>query len=282
MNAKRSNGSLRKEKKVKETLDMIHRYKTLLLVELSGFPSSNLERLKKELRSKADMLFTNKVVICNALKQVDEKVAEKAEEARIPMLILSNLDPFELMRVFFENKDYKKAKAGEIAKQDISLPSGPTPFPPGPMLSQFSSIGVKTKTEGGKISIVSDTVVVRKGNVIDAKVAAILASMDIKPDELVLDVESAISDGVKFDKDLLYTTKEDYLRYTLDAFTEALALSLKAGIINRFSIVPMIKKIYIGVKFLSVDRGIISKSTIKDILARASLENAALAKLVRG
>jgi large subunit ribosomal protein L10 len=281
MNKKRSTGSMKKEKKVKEILEVTHKYKTLILVELNGFPSSNFERLKKALRSKASIIFTNKIVVYNALKQINENLSEKAKKAKIPVLILSNLDPFELMEVFFENRDYKKAKTGETAKENISLPSGPTPFPPGPMLSQFSSIGVKTKTEGGKISIISDTVVVKKGEKISEKVAAILASMDIKPDELILDVESASSGGVIFDRSILYTRKEDYIRRVSEIFAEALTLSVNRGIINKFSITPLIKKIYIGVKFLSVDRGIVSKSTINDILARASLENAALAKLVQ-
>ncbi|MGC8682161.1 MAG: 50S ribosomal protein L10 [Candidatus Acidifodinimicrobium sp.] len=281
MKKERSNGSIKKEKKVKEVVGAIHKYKTLILVELSGFPSSNFEKLKKSLRSKADIVFTNKIVVYNALKNINEGLSEKAKKAKIPVLILSNLDPFELMRIFFENVDYKKAKAGEVAKEDIMLPSGPTPFPPGPMLSQFSSIGVKTKTEGGKISIVSDTVVVKKGEKISEKVAAILASMDIKPDELILDVQSATSDGIIFGREVLYTKREDYINMVSKTFTEALTLSINAGIINRFSIVPLIKKIYIGVKFLSVDRGIVSKSTINDLLARASLENAALAKLVQ-
>ncbi|MBE5728574.1 50S ribosomal protein L10 [Candidatus Parvarchaeota archaeon] len=281
MNKKRSTGSIKKEKKVKEILEVTHKYKTLILVELNGFPSSNFEKLKKALRSKASIIFTNKIVVYNALKQINENLSEKAKKAKIPVLILSNLDPFELMEVFFENRDYKKAKTGETAKENISLPSGPTPFPPGPMLSQFSSIGVKTKTEGGKISIISDTVVVKKGEKISEKVAAILASMDIKPDELILDVESASSGGVIFDRSILYTRKEDYIRRVSEIFAEALTLSVKRGIINKFSIAPLIKKIYIGVKFLSVDRGIVSKSTINDILARASLENAALAKLVQ-
>ncbi|MBE5729675.1 50S ribosomal protein L10 [Candidatus Parvarchaeota archaeon] len=281
MNKKRSTGSIKKEKKVKDILEVTHKYKTLILVELNGFPSSNFEKLKKALRSKASIIFTNKIVVYNALKQINENLSEKAKKAKIPVLILSNLDPFELMEVFFENRDYKKAKTGETAKENISLPSGPTPFPPGPMLSQFSSIGVKTKTEGGKISIISDTVVVKKGEKISEKVAAILASMDIKPDELILDVESASSGGVIFDRSILYTRKEDYIRRVSEIFAEALTLSVNREIINKFSIVPLIKKIYIGVKFLSVDRGIVSKSTINDILARASLENAALAKLVQ-
>ncbi len=281
MNKKRSTGSIKKEKKVKEILEVTHKYKTLILVELNGFPSSNFEKLKKALRSKASIIFTNKIVVYNALKQINENLSEKAKKAKIPVLILSNLDPFELMEVFFENRDYKKAKTGETAKENISLPSGPTPFPPGPMLSQFSSIGVKTKTEGGKISIISDTVVVKKGEKISEKVAAILASMDIKPDELILDVESASSGGVIFDRSILYTRKEDYIRRVSEIFAEALTLSVNRGIINKSSIAPLIKKIYIGVKFLSVDRGIVSKSTINDILARASLENAALAKLVQ-
>ena len=181
-----------------------------------------------------------------------------------------------------DNKAYTKLKAGEAAPEDIVLPSGPTPFPPGPMLSQFSSIGVKTKNEGGKIAIVADTVVVRKGEAVQEKTASILSSMEIKPKELMLSVRYALNGGLVFPASLLYRSRDEYAEAVRQTFSRSLALSVGRGILNRYSVKSVIKKIYIGVRFLSVDRNIVSKSTIKDILVKAAVQANALTKISGG
>ena len=279
---KASRGSAEKKGRAEVLTKKIAGYKSVALVEASGFPSDNFEQVRKIFRGKADFVYTNKVVIYNALKNSHPTLAEKVKEVRMPVLMLTDLDPFETTRIAMENKAYTKIKTGEKAPMDIVLPSGPTPFPPGPMLSQFSSVGVKTKNEGGKISIISDTTVVKKGEPVSEKVASILSSMDIRPKELMLSVSYALTGAITFGKEILYRTRESYLSDVSKAFSESLALSIGAGILNKYSIKSVIKKAYIGVKFLSVNRNILTKSTVNDIITKASLQADALAKITGG
>ena len=279
---KASRGSAEKKGRAEVLTKKIAGYKSVALVEASGFPSDNFEQVRKIFRGKADFVYTNKVVIYNALKNSHPTLAEKVKEVRMPVLMLTDLDPFETTRIAMENKTYTKIKTGEKAPMDIVLPSGPTPFPPGPMLSQFSSVGVKTKNEGGKISIISDTTVVKKGEPVSEKVASILSSMDIRPKELMLSVSYALTGAITFGKEILYRTRESYLSDVSKAFSESLALSIGAGILNKYSIKSVIKKAYIGVKFLSVNRNILTKSTVNDIITKASLQADALAKITGG
>ena len=158
----KSKGALQKEKKAEELQKKIKEYKTIGIVEMLGYPSESFERLKKVFRGKAEFVYANKVVIYNALNKLNLPLKDKIAEVRMPVLILSNEDPFELSSEAMKNSSFAKLKPGETVEKDIILPAGPTPFPPGPMLSQFSSIGVKTKNEGGKISIVSDSIVSKK------------------------------------------------------------------------------------------------------------------------
>ncbi len=278
----KSKGSKKREESAEKLSKQIPRYKTIALAEVSGFPSDNFEQAKKAFRDKADFIYINKVVIYNALKKTSQELADKVYLTKMPVLVLSNLDAFELARIATENKAYAKLKEGEKAPEDIILPSGPTPFPPGPMLSQFSSIGVKTKNEGGKISIIADTTVVKKGDAVSDKIATILSSMEIRPKELMLSINYALNDKILFSKEILYKEPGEYLNELAIAFKSSLSLSVTRGILNRYSIKPLIKKIYIGVRFLSVDRNIVSKSTIKDILAKAAVQAGALTKVTGG
>ncbi len=278
----KSKGSGKKAKAAEELSKKLAGYKTLALIEVSGLPSNSFEQIKKVLRGEADFIYTNKVIIYNALKNVNSPLAEKVESIKLPVLLISNLSPFEIVKKAISNKTYAKIKVGEKASEDIVLPAGQTPFPPGPMLSQFSSIGVKTKNEGGKISILSDTVVVKKGESVDAKVASILSSMDIRPKELVLSILYAFNDKLIFRKEILYRGREEYISDVKNAFSEAVLLSTRTGILNAYSIKPIIKKIYIGARFLSLNRNIVSKSTIKDILARVSIQAGAVDRIIGG
>jgi large subunit ribosomal protein L10 len=279
---KRSKGSLQKEKMATELNEKIKKYKTTGIIEISGYPSESFERIKKVFRGKADFVYANKVVIFNALNKAGYSLAEKVKEVKMPVLLLSNEDLLDIASEAMENSTFTKLKAGEISENDVILPSGPTPFPPGPMLSQFSSIGVKTKNEGGKISIVSDTTVVKKGEKVNEKIAGILSSMDIRPKELVLSIAYAYDGKTIFRKDLMYIKKETYINDISRIFNAALEISVTGGIINKYSIKPMIKKIYIGVRFLSVNRNIVSSSNARDILAKAANEANALNNVIGG
>ncbi|MGC8533562.1 MAG: 50S ribosomal protein L10 [Candidatus Parvarchaeum sp.] len=279
---KKSRGSLQKEKMAAELNEKIKKYKTIGLVEIAGYPSESFERIKKVFRGKADFVYANKVVIFNALNKAGYKLAEKVNEVKMPVLLLSNEDPFDIASEAMKNSTFTKLKAGEVSENEIILPSGPTPFPPGPMLSQFSSIGVKTKNEGGKISIISDTTVVKKGEKVNEKIAGILSSMDIRPKELVLSIAYAYDGKTIFKKELMYTKKETYINEVSKIFNAALQISVNSGIINKYSIKPLIKKIYIGVRFLSVNRNIVSSSNARDILAKAINEANALNKVMGG
>ncbi len=272
----KSKGSSAKAKLAAELNEKIKKYKSILLVDINGFPSPNFEKIRRILRGRADFVYTNKVVIYNALKGINNDLAEKAETLRMPVLLLSNEDPFGLAHVAVENKSFAKIKEGEESPEDITLPSGPTPFPPGPMLSQFSSIGVKTKNEAGKISIVSDTTILKKGETASAKIANILSSMDIRPKPVVLSIAYAFSEGLVVAGALLYKSVADYIDEVKTAFTRTLSLSVGRGILNRYSVKSIIKKVYIGVRFLSVNRNIVTDETIGDILAKATAQANAL------
>lgn len=278
----KSRGSKIKQKESENLSKTISKYKTIALVDMETFPSSSFEEIKKVFRGSVEFVYTKKVIIYNALKSANKELAETLMSIRMPALALSNEDPFDIANIVMENKTYCRIKAGDTAPDDIVLPAGPTPFQPGPMLSQFSSIGVKTKNEGGKISIISDTTVVKRGEKVPEKIATILSSMDITPKELLLSITIASNGGIMFGRSVLYKSRGEYISEISAAFQRSLSLSISRSILNKYSIKPVIKKIYIGVKFLSVNRNIVSKATIKDIIAKATMQKIALAKLTGG
>ena len=75
------------------------------------------------------------------------------------------------------------ARGGDIASFDIVSSCKNTGIAPGPMLTEFKEAGIPTKIDQGTIWIAKDTTPVKKGEVINEKLASILGKLDIKPVE---------------------------------------------------------------------------------------------------
>jgi large subunit ribosomal protein L10 len=91
------------------------------------------------------------------------------------------LDTFELAGELVRSKTPSKAKAGQVAPEDIEIQAGPTDLVPGPAISELGAVGLKVQVEGGKLSIKENKVIVKKGETISQKAADIMSKLDIKP-----------------------------------------------------------------------------------------------------
>jgi large subunit ribosomal protein L10 len=111
-----------------------------------------------------------------------------------------------------DNKASVKAKADQIANEDLIVEAGPTDIPAGPMISEFAEAGIKVKVENGKLSIIKDTVVTKKGEKIKANVAGILSKLDIIPFKIGLNPlaaydskENKVFKNIKIDKEKTFS-----------------------------------------------------------------------------
>src|SRR5437667_12888949 len=75
------------------------------------------------------------------------------------ILLFSELNPYALIILLDKSKVRVPAKAGDIATGEIMIPAGNTGLPPGPVISEYGEIRVKTKIEGGSIRVATDSVV---------------------------------------------------------------------------------------------------------------------------
>src|SRR4030066_1327364 len=96
------------------------------------------------------------------------------------VFLFTNGNPFKLAMNLDKSKVQSFAKAGDVALKEVSLPAGNTGISPGPMISKFSTLGVKTRIESGNIWVTQDTVITKKGAVITADMADLLQRLGIK------------------------------------------------------------------------------------------------------
>src|SRR3989338_2085586 len=114
----------------------------------------------------------------------------------MPALLLKKENPFSLYKILKKSKSSASAKAGQIAPRDIIVPAGPTPFTPGPVISEFAALGIKAGVEGGKVAVKQDTTACKEGKPINAPLASMLARLGIEPMEIGLNLVAVFENGV--------------------------------------------------------------------------------------
>lgn len=175
--------SERKKKAVLDLSKLLKEKKTFLIASIKNIPGSQFQEIVKRLRGKAVVKVPKKNLIIKAidvskneeLKKVEEKIGSDFA------LLFSDTDCFELAIDLIRKKSPSKAKAGQIAPEDIEIPAGPTDLVPGPAISELGALGIQIQIENGKITIRAPKVLAKKGTKITQAAADMMSKLDIKP-----------------------------------------------------------------------------------------------------
>ena len=245
-----------KIKLVKEIADKIKAHRTLLIASTKGLPSSQFHEIKKNIRSKAEIKVAKKNIVLRALDEVKSSALDslKPQIGANIALFFSDEEPFALSGILADNQSPTKARAGDIAPEDINVEPGPTDLVPGPAISELSAVGLKVAVEGGKLAIKLPHTIVRQGDVIKENVAAVMAKLNIAPMK------------VGFEPIAAFDRKEDkmYVGIKID----------KKGVFEEL-------RLSIGKAFgFAVSLGYTTSETIKYLIAKAGLQEKAVQSLV--
>ncbi len=209
-----------KEKKIKEASDekkklvediafKFKKNKTVLIVSTKSLPSSQFQSIKKNLRGKSEIVFAKKSLIIRAISSVEKGTLQnlKSRITADTAIMFSDIDSFELASILMDNQNPTKAKAGDIAPEDILVEPGPTDLVPGPAISELGAVGLKVAVEGGKLAIKNSMTIVKAGDKISEKVASVLGKLKITPMKIGFiplcaydSVSDKIYDNIKIDK----------------------------------------------------------------------------------
>lgn len=269
-----------KKKLVKKTADLIKRYPIVGIVNMNALPSAQLQTMRKKLRGKVELLMTKKSVIKLAIEKLKEerKNIEQLEPFLngLPALLLSSDNPFKLYSILQKSKSKAAAKGGQKAPRDIVISAGPTPFAPGPIISELGKLGLRTKVENGKIAITQDAIVVKEDGVISNELASLLLRLGIEPMEIGLDLVAVYENGSVFTKNVLSIDEAEYANNFTQAHSWAFNLAIEAGIISKETVEFMVQKAFKETKAVAVEAGILAEGAKEEVLAKAEAEMNAL------
>ena len=267
--------------RLKEVMKM---HDVVAAADLSGVRSTQIQEIRKTLRDKAMMLVTKNTIFRKASQELEpqrKNISKFAESIRGPLVLLfTDMNPFQLILFLNKNKVKVPAKGGDIATSNITIPSGNTGLPPGPIISEFGEVKIPTKIESGSIWVAKDTLVARKGDAIPTKLASVLTRLGMKPMEAGLSIVAAYDKGSILDRDALVFDLEDFRKNIASTYMQALILASEAGYLTPETALTIIGKAWRQAHSLAVKSEYVTPDTVKDILRNAYAEMVALTNSV--
>ncbi|MHC1635706.1 MAG: 50S ribosomal protein L10, partial [Candidatus Methanospirareceae archaeon] len=234
-----------KRERVEELRKLLNSYKTIGIAKIRGVSARRLQEIRRDFMDTAKIKVSKNSLICISLQESGKEEIVPFVEDQVA-LIFSDFDPFTLYKAIEEAKKPAPIKAGAVAPMDIVIEEGATSLKPGPIVGELQNIGVAAGIERGQVVIKKSTVVVKKGERVQPKVAEILAKLGIYPVKEGLELCAVYDneDKVILTPELL---KLDYSKYFEDikeaskrAFS--LAISVKDKYPTRYTAMALLSE----------------------------------------
>jgi len=271
-----------KKDEVAEIKKNAKEYKLIGLVDIYGIPAQQVQQIRRNLRGKAVIKVTRNTLIRHAFEEIGGDVKNLAKYiSGHSAIIFTNDNPFKLFKQLEKTKTKMAAKAGEKAPEDIVIPGGPTSFKPGPIVGELQQAGIPAAIEGGKVKIRETKTVVKKGGVINAKLAAILVKLDVKPMDVGVILQAAFHDGNIYEPSVLAVDETVILGQIALAARQATALSVEAAYPTKDTAAAVITKAVRDARAVAIDAAVYEKDVVDAIIGKAQRESQALKNLVK-
>ena len=269
----------KKVQQYQQLQELPKKYKVTALVRMEKVRSSQLLPLRKKFQNEVKVVSIKDKVAKKALAALNNPGISKLIESLTGQCVLmfTNMSPFKLNVLLGKNKVMMFARGGDIASIDVTIPAKNTGIAPGPMLTEFKEAGVATKIDQGTIWITKDTTPVKKGGAIPEKLATLLQKLDIKAVEAGILLDSAIEEGMQYNKDDLFIDIQQYRDLFAKAHQEAVSLSIEAAYITADNIKQILSKAAQGARSVSTESGFLTDETKDSILQKADAQAKAVA-----
>jgi len=269
-----------KKDEIEDIKKLMTTYSSMGIVGVHGIPSNQLQVMRKNLRGLANIKMCRNSLVYRALDESSDNVKQinKYVEDQTALLF-TNENPFKLYKILEKGKTAAPIKSGGIAPKDIIVQKGPTSFPPGPIVGELQGVGIPAGIEGGKVVIRETKTVAVKGDVVNAKLASILARLEIHPVELGLDLRVVYEKGMIYESKLL-AVDETKIRSDLTfAVQRAFNLSINSAYPAKATISTLLSKAASQSRNLAINAELIIPDIIDVLLAKANAQMLSIARV---
>jgi len=216
---------------IEHLVDLFKTYSNIAVIEVAKLNDRQIQEIRKILRGKAIIRMSKKSLQQRAVEKFQkESKKSNLEELveRIPgqaALCFTDLDVFELKKIFLQSEWMVPAKPNEITPVDIWVPAGDTGLPTGQVISELNmTLRLPTKIQNDTIWVREDTQTHKAGDVVDVKQAAVLKKLGITPIESLIKIHYAWANGEIISEDILYMDMTKFNQDFTRAYREALGI----------------------------------------------------------
>jgi len=261
---------------------ILKEYKSIGVASLQKVRAPQLQELKKSMAGKVRLRVLKNTLVRIAIDEMGDEALKKLEVFLdgSNVYLFSNLNPFKLALLLERGKVKTTAKSGDIAAMDVVIPAGNTGQAPGPVISQLNAVGLPTRIESGSVWVSKDTLVVRKGEEINERLAGVLSKLGIKAVELGISMRAVLDEGLMIGGDMLKIDVEGTRKSLEQSNGEAFALSLSIVYPTSENIRALLQTAHQKAIALSVGAAVPTKDTIGDLIRKANAEMASLSSAV--
>ena len=274
--------SVEKEALVDSTMKLLDEYKLIGAADLTKVGSGMLQDLRKQLRGQVTIRGIKNTLMRIAMEKAGLEGTQdflgKIKGQNI--YIFSNGNPFRLAMTLHKNKVRVFAKTGDTALNDLTIPSGNTGLSPGPIISKFGALGIRTRIEAGNIWVVGDTEVAKAGQEISADLADLLTRLGIRASEMGLEIKAVYEDGVVISREELLLDMDVYSERLARAYSEAYQVALKSAYVTPVTIMPLLSIAAQNARQVALESAWMTSETATELVARANAQAVNLAKAV--
>jgi large subunit ribosomal protein L10 len=267
---------------VEKTVDLLKKYDVIAAAELFKVQSGMLMDLRKSLRGQLEVKTVKNTLMRISMEKAEKPATKefiKAVEGQ-NVFLFTNGNPFKLAMNLEKSKVESFAKAGDKALKQLTVSAGNTGISPGPMISKFGGLGIKTRIEAGNIWVIADTVVADKGDEITADMADLLQRLGIKAAQSGLTLKAVYERGTIILGDALVLDVPSYRRQLMEAAGGAFQVALKGGYVTSATMSTLITMALQNARRVAVEAGYVTPETAAEIIAKANAQAKSLLEKV--
>jgi len=274
------------EWKVKEVSELVKRIgesRVIGIVGMREIPASDLQQMRRDLRSEVEVKMVRNSIARRALKSSSEELKPLADFIEDQSaIIFSNGNPFKLYSMFENAKRPMLIRAGARAPKDIVVEAGETSFSPGPMVGKLQAAGIPAAIKGGKVVINQKLTLVKEGEVVSAKTADILKTMEIFPKKVGLELRAVYEGGLVFKAKDLSIDIDGLLSEIGSTNAKAFNFAVDIGYTTPETIGPILQKAFVKAKNLVAEAAIPVPGMMEIVISRAAANAKMLSSLAQG
>ncbi len=270
-----------KREEVDAVADLLERYDSVGVVDITGIPSTQLQDMRRNLHGTAELRVSRNTLLVRALDEVDDGLERLTAYVTGQVGLLgTNENPFSLFQQLEASKTSAPINAGEVAPNDIVITEGDTGIDPGPFVGELQSVGANARIDEGSIKVLEDSTVLEAGGTVSAELSNVLAELGIEPKEVGLDLRAVFADDVIFEPEDLALDVDEYRADVSAAAARGRNLSINASYPTAATVGSLLAKGSGEAKNLAIHASIEDADVMPDLLGKADSQVRALAGLI--